>query len=77
MTGGAGHIGSALVGRLVEEGAKVRVVDNLWRGSVEYLLDQNGKPIIDLEKDFINSDLREMRNSDKAMEDIDFVFHFS
>ena len=77
VTGGAGHIGSALVGRLAEEGAQVRVVDNLWRGSVEYLLDENGKPIIDLEKDFINSDLREMRNSDKAMEDIDFVFHLA
>ena len=33
ITGGAGHIGSALTEELVNEGAHVRVVDNLWRGS--------------------------------------------
>lgn len=34
-TGGAGFIGSTLVKRLVDCGADVSVVDNLWRGSLE------------------------------------------
>ena len=37
VTGGAGHIGSALVHRLVKEGANVRVADNLWRGSKSHV----------------------------------------
>jgi GDP-D-mannose 3',5'-epimerase len=77
ITGGAGHIGSALTGELVNEGAHVRVVDNLWRGSKEYLLDDNGKPIIDLDKDFMDLDLRELQNCDRAMRDIDVVFHLA
>jgi UDP-glucose 4-epimerase len=40
VTGGAGHIGSALVQKLKNEGAHVTVADNLWRGSTEYLLDE-------------------------------------
>ena len=53
VTGGAGHIGSALTHRLVNEGANVTVADNLWRGSKEYLsVNVNGKSIINMEKDF-------------------------
>jgi nucleoside-diphosphate-sugar epimerase len=37
VTGGAGMIGSNLVKRLVKEGHLVKVVDNLWRGRLEYL----------------------------------------
>src|SRR5919197_432857 len=77
ITGGAGQIGSALVERLVQEGARVRVVDNLWRGSKEYLLDGSGKPIIDLDKDFMDLDLRELENCKKAMNEIDTVFHLA
>lgn len=77
VTGGAGHIGSALTQRLVKEGAQVRVADNLWRGSKEYLLDHDEKPIINMEKDFIEVDLRELDNCEKAMKDIDIVFHLA
>ena len=78
VTGGAGHIGSALTNRLVNEGAHVRVADNLWRGSKEYLhANGNGKPIIDMEKDFLEVDLRELPNCEKAMEGIDTVFHLA
>jgi GDP-D-mannose 3',5'-epimerase len=77
ITGGAGHIGSALTERLVHEGAQVRVVDNLWRGSKEYLLDDDGKPIIDFDEHFMDLDLREAANCDIAMRNIDTVFHLA
>jgi GDP-D-mannose 3', 5'-epimerase len=77
VTGGAGHIGSALVERLLNEGAQVKVVDNLWRGSIENLSDGNGKAIIDLEKDFINADLREINNCVRVMQNVDIVFHLA
>jgi len=78
VTGGAGHIGSALVHSLVKEGAHVRVADNLWRGSKKYLSENgNGKSIIDMEKDFLEVDLREFHNCQKAMEGVDIVFHLA
>jgi GDP-D-mannose 3', 5'-epimerase len=76
ITGGAGHIGSALTKRLIEEGAHVNVADNLWRGSKEYLLDGD-KPLIDLDKDFAEVDLRELKNCEKVMNGIDTVFHLA
>jgi GDP-D-mannose 3', 5'-epimerase len=77
VTGGAGHIGSALTEKLVNEGAHVRIIDNLWRGSKEYLFDGNGKSIIDLDKDFMELDLREIENIDRVMQGIDTVFHLA
>ena len=43
VTGGAGHIGSHLTKTLVDNGADVLVVDNLWRGRKEYLLNSDNK----------------------------------
>ena len=57
VTGGAGMIGSNLVKRLVKTGCRVSVVDNLWRGKKEYLLDDGGKPVIDMDRDFHKTDL--------------------
>jgi UDP-glucose 4-epimerase len=37
VTGGAGFIGSHLVKRLVADGARVRVVDNLATGQIKRL----------------------------------------
>ena len=37
VTGGAGMIGSNLVKKLVKEGHDVKVIDNLWRGSLEII----------------------------------------
>ena len=37
VTGGAGAIGHILVGRLLESGAEVRVIDNLSSGRAEHL----------------------------------------
>jgi GDP-D-mannose 3', 5'-epimerase len=77
VTGGAGHIGSALVERLVNEGAHVKVADNLWRGSKEYLYNDNGIPMIDLEKDFLEVDLREYNNALLASRDTGVIFHLA
>lgn len=77
VTGGAGHIGSALVRRLRNEGAHVTVADNLWRGSKEYLLDNEGDPLINMDKDFFNLDLREYENCKKAVKGCDTIFHLA
>ena len=77
ITGGAGHIGSHLVAELVKLGANVRIADNLWRGKKEYLFDESGKPIIDFEKNFLELDLREMKNCEKAVSGIDTIFHLA
>ena len=52
VTGGCGMIGSNLVKRLVKEGHDVSIIDNLWRGKLEYLNDESGKPVIDIDSRF-------------------------
>ena len=76
ITGGAGHIGSNLTLELIKKGANIRIADNLWRGKKEYLY-ENGRPIIDFDKDFLEMDLTEMKNCEKAVDGIDVVFHLA
>ena len=59
VTGGAGMIGSNLVKRLVKEGHNVFVIDNLWRGKLEFLNNESGIPVIPLETNFFKLDLSE------------------
>jgi nucleoside-diphosphate-sugar epimerase len=59
VTGGAGFIGSWLVETLVQLGAKVFVLDNLWRGSLANLQKDDGTHWISLNDQFILGDLRE------------------
>lgn len=71
VTGGAGFIGSFLVERLVEEGAEVRVADNLQRGGLEridHLLE-------DIE--FRSLDLTTYKGCIEATRGMDFVFHLA
>ncbi len=77
ITGGAGMIGSSLTKRLVAEGHKVRIVDNLWRGKKEYLLDDNGEPVIDFEKDLLQLDLATPGQLDSLLGDVDYVYHLA
>ncbi|MFH1235597.1 MAG: NAD-dependent epimerase/dehydratase family protein, partial [Parcubacteria group bacterium] len=58
VTGGAGMIGSTLVKRLVERGDDVIVVDNLWRGKLDYLKDGDGRDVIDIDNSFFEYDLK-------------------
>ncbi len=71
VTGGAGFIGSRVVSRLVDAGAKVRVVDNLSKGEASNLEDVKDKI------EFLQLDLLKPENAEKAMENIDVCFHFA
>lgn len=77
VTGGAGMIGSNLVKSLVNDGSNVIVVDNLWRGKLEHLMDENGVPIIDLKKNFYNRDLSLPGACDDLLKGIDIVYHLA
>lgn len=72
VSGGAGYIGSVLVRLLLEEGYKVRVLDNLSFG---------GEPIVDLLNndnfEFIKGDVRNRKDLNKAVEGVDFVAHLA
>jgi len=66
VAGGAGFIGSALVGALIDAGHKVRVFDNLISGS---------KDVIHESAEFLEGDLRDPHKVNEACADIDLVFH--
>jgi GDP-D-mannose 3',5'-epimerase len=70
-------IGANLVKRLVSLGHEVRVVDNLWRGKLEYLNDNNGKPAIDLEKNFFERDLSQPGVCNDLLNEVDYVYHLA
>jgi nucleoside-diphosphate-sugar epimerase len=69
VTGGAGFIGSHLVRRLVGDGARVRVVDNLSTGKA-VRLESLGSKI-----EFIDGDLSVESVACKAVEGVEFVLH--
>lgn len=77
VTGGAGMIGSNLVKRLVDLEYRVSVVDNLWRGKKEYLINENNEPVIDMENDFHILDLAIPDHFDGIFEGIDYVYHLA
>lgn len=77
VTGGAGFIGSSLVERLVLEEANVRVIDNLWRGSLDNLATRNGSHVIDLESTFHLADLTEYNKCLELIRDVDWVYHLA
>ena len=70
-------IGSNLVKRLVKEGHEVIVIDNLWRGKLEYLNDENGKPVIDLNTHFHNVDLSTGFGIDSIVFNTEYVIHLA
>lgn len=70
ITGGAGFIGSNLAHRLVELGARVRVLDNLITGHRK-----NIEPLIENGLEFIEGDIRDFETCTKAMVGVDFISH--
>ncbi len=69
VTGGAGFIGSHIVGELVTKGDQVRVIDNLSTGkrkNLEHLMD---------EIEFIEGDLRKPETAAEVVKGVDYVIH--
>jgi GDP-D-mannose 3',5'-epimerase len=77
VTGGAGMIGSNLVKRLVKLNYEVFVIDNLWRGKLEYLNDDNGTPVIPIETHFFNYDLQIPSIADNIISKVDYIVHLA
>lgn len=77
ITGGCGMIGSNLVKKLVKEGYDVYVIDNLWRGKLEYLNDENDNPVIDLKSNYFDSDLTQPGVCDDIVSKVDYVVHLA
>jgi nucleoside-diphosphate-sugar epimerase len=69
VTGGAGFIGSHLAAALRDAGMKVRVIDDLSTGYRENLADI-GDGI-----DFINAGITDAKALDRALENVELVFH--
>jgi dTDP-L-rhamnose 4-epimerase len=71
VTGGAGLIGSHVADLLVDEGWKVRVLDNL-----EPNTHKRGKPAwINPKAEFVEGDLRDREAITAALQQIDIIFH--
>lgn len=78
VTGGCGMIGSNLVKKLVKEGNDVYVIDNLWRGRLENLNDeQTGKPVIDISTHFFNINISAGHECDRVVFNVDYVIHLA
>jgi len=73
VTGGAGFIGSHLVERLVGEGGRVRVLDNLSTGRAENLGFARGLP--DGAFELIEADIMDVEGLRRAMRGAAVVFH--
>ena len=73
VTGGAGFIGSHLAERLLKDGHKVAVVDNLSTGSLKNIENFKNKPGFDfVEGDILNAELM-----DGLVERSEAVFHLA
>lgn len=71
VTGGAGLIGSHIADLLLEKGYEVRILDNL-----EPCTHPEGKPAwIPADAEFIHGDVRNMNDIERALQDVDVVFH--
>ena len=73
VTGGAGFIGSHLVDRLIGEGYRVRVIDNLSTGRIENLKHLEDNPSFE----FIKGDLKNYDDALEAVRGVNTVFHFA
>jgi len=73
VTGGAGFIGSHLVDKLVAEGWRVRVVDDLSSGRLENLAQHRDNPNVEV----VVGDLKNPETCLKAVDGVDVVFHFA
>jgi nucleoside-diphosphate-sugar epimerase len=69
VTGGAGFIGSHIVHTLLDQGAKVRILDNFSTGKRENLMGLAGR------LEVLEGDLRDQVALEKAVQNVDVIFH--
>ena len=73
VTGGAGFLGSHLVEQLLEQGADVVAIDNLFRGTMSNLETVVGNPRFS----FIDGDILDERLLREAVNGCDIIFHLA
>jgi len=71
VTGGAGFIGSHVAERLLREGHRVRVVDNLSTG------DERNIALLGGEVEFVRGDLRDSETCRRVCRGVELVFHLA
>jgi nucleoside-diphosphate-sugar epimerase len=71
VTGGAGFIGSHLTEALLQEGHRVRVLDDFSTGKRENLIFDKKYPSLEI----LEGDIRDLAICQKAMKGIEYVFH--
>ena len=69
VTGGAGFIGSNLADGLIQQGAKVNIIDNLVTGFRENLEEIQG------DFEFIEGDINDDDTLSKAIDGVEIIFH--
>ena len=70
VTGGAGFIGSHIVERLLKDGMRVRVLDNLSTGRRENLAFARSGDV-----ELIEGDLRDLAAVERAVQGVDVIYH--
>jgi len=73
ITGGAGYVGSIVVGELLARGYRVRALDALLHGSVPSLLQSWGNPRFE----FVRGDVREAAIRAQVVEDVEAIVHLA
>jgi UDP-glucose 4-epimerase len=73
VTGGAGFIGSHMVDRLLDEGFRVHVIDNLVGGRLENLAHRTGDANLVVE----TRDILDLAPDDNLFTGAEYVFHFA
>ena len=74
VTGGAGFIGSYVVEELLpHQPAKIIILDNLIRGTLENMRSFLGNPVVE----FVRGDMRDPGLLEKCVEGCDYVFHMA
>lgn len=72
ITGGAGYIGSVLIGQILKKCISVRTIDNLMFG------DRGLKPYYENQLfEFVNGDICDISDISNALKDIDVVIHMA
>lgn len=73
ITGGAGFIGSHLTGRLLAEGNRVAIIDNLSTGSLVNIADFKTNP----DFAFIEGDIRNLQLIEPLVAQCDVIYHLA